>query len=93
MIHGSCASIGCYAMTNPTIEEIYTLVYKALEAGQPNINLDIFPFRMTAEHMKEFERSRYMAFWKTMKPGYDLFEKNHMPAIANVINKQYVFDK
>ncbi|MFD0764052.1 L,D-transpeptidase family protein [Mucilaginibacter lutimaris] len=93
MIHGSCASIGCYAMTNPTIEEIYTLVYKALEAGQNSINLDIFPFRMTDGHMKEFERSPNIAFWKTMKPGYDLFEKNHIPAVANVIDKQYAFGK
>lgn len=93
MIHGNCASIGCYAMTNPTIEEIYTLVYKALEAGQPNINVDIFPFRMTDAHMKEFEKSPYIAFWKTMKPGYDLFEKNHIPTVVSVVNKQYAFGK
>ncbi|MBD1387716.1 murein L,D-transpeptidase [Mucilaginibacter rigui] len=93
MIHGNCASIGCYAMTNPTIEEIYTLAYKALEAGQPSINVDIFPFRMTAEHMKEFEKSPYIGFWKTMKPGYDLFEKNHLPPVVSVVNKQYAFGK
>jgi murein L,D-transpeptidase YafK len=93
MIHGNCASIGCYAMTNPSIEEIYTLAYKALEAGQPNINVDIFPFRMTAEHMKEFEKSPYIAFWKTMKPGYDLFEKSHLPPVVSVVNKQYAFGK
>jgi murein L,D-transpeptidase YafK len=93
MIHGNCASIGCYAMTNPTIEEIYTLAYKALEAGQPNIGVDIFPFRMTDEHMKEFEKSPYIAFWKTMKPGYDLFEKNHLPPVVSVVNKQYAFGK
>jgi murein L,D-transpeptidase YafK len=90
MIHGNCASIGCYAMTNPVIEEIYTLVYKALEAGQPKINVDIFPFRMTSEHMKEYERSPYMPFWKTMKPEYDLFEKNHLPPVVSIVNKQYV---
>jgi murein L,D-transpeptidase YafK len=93
MIHGNCASIGCYAMTNPTIEEIYTLAYKALEAGQPNINVDIFPFRMTDEHMKEFEKSPYMSFWRTIKPGYDLFEKNHLPPVVSILNKQYAFGK
>jgi murein L,D-transpeptidase YafK len=93
MIHGNCASIGCYAMTNPTIEEIYTLAYKALDAGQPGINVDIFPFRMTDGHMKEFEKSPYIAFWKTLKPGYDLFEKNHLPPVVSVVNKQYAFGK
>jgi len=31
MVHGDCVSIGCYAMTNPGIEEIYGLV----RAGRP----------------------------------------------------------
>jgi len=93
MIHGSCASIGCYAMTNPTIEEIYTLVYKALEAGQQNISLAIFPFRMDDSHMKNFTTSPYYSFWKTMQPGYELFEKNHTPPTVSVGNKQYVFGR
>jgi len=46
MIHGHCVSIGCYAMTNPGIEEIYTVVYMAFKSGQKKINLDIFPFHM-----------------------------------------------
>lgn len=91
MIHGNCASIGCYAMTDPVIEEVYTMAYKAFEAGQTNINVDIFPFRMTDAHMKEFEKSPYMPFWKTLKPGYDLFEKNHIPPVAGIKNKQYAF--
>jgi murein L,D-transpeptidase YafK len=91
MIHGNCVSIGCYAMTNPTIEEIYTLVYKALEAGQQNISLAIFPFRMDDSHMKTFSTSPYYPFWKTLQPGYELFEKNHVPPMVSVGNKQYVF--
>src|SRR6266540_641450 len=34
MIHGSCVSIGCFAMTNPVIEEIWTLAETALRSGQ-----------------------------------------------------------
>ncbi|MDN3581298.1 L,D-transpeptidase family protein [Mucilaginibacter flavus] len=91
MIHGHCASIGCYAMTDPRIEEIYTLVYKAFEGGQQKVNLDIYPFRMDAAHMAFYSHQPYMAFWKTLKPGYDRFEKTHIPADYHIKGKEYVF--
>ncbi len=91
MIHGHCASIGCYAMTNPRIEEIYTLVYQAFAGGQQKINLDIFPFRMDAAHMEFYSRQPYYQFWKTMKPGYEKFERNRMPADYFIKGKNYAF--
>lgn len=91
MIHGHCASIGCYAMTDPRIEEIFTLVYKALENGQQKVNLDIFPFRMDKAHMDFYSHQPYLAFWKTLKPGYDLFEKNHVPVDYHIKGKDYAF--
>lgn len=91
MIHGYCASIGCYAMTDQRIEEIYTLIYKALENGQQKINLDIFPFRMDKAHMNFYGHLPYLSFWKTLKPGYDLFEKNHIPPAVGIKDKEYSF--
>jgi murein L,D-transpeptidase YafK len=91
MIHGHCASIGCYAMTNPRIEEIYTLVYQALAAGQQKINLDIFPFRMDKSHMEFYRRQPSIKFWRTIKPGYDKFEKTHIPPAYTVKGTDYAF--
>jgi murein L,D-transpeptidase YafK len=91
MIHGYCASIGCYAMTDPRIEEIYTLIYKAFENGQEKIKLDIFPFHMDKAHMDFYSHLPYLSFWKTLKPGYDLFEKNHVPPEVLIRGKNYVF--
>jgi len=91
MIHGHCASIGCYAMTDPRIEEIYTLIYKAFEGGQQKINLDIYPFRMNKNYMDIFGRQPYIPFWKTLQPGYDQFEKNHIPADYHIKGKDYAF--
>jgi murein L,D-transpeptidase YafK len=91
MIHGHCASIGCYAMTDAHIEEIYTLVYKAFEAGQQKINLDIFPFRMDNAHMDFYSHQPYMSFWKTLKPGYQKFEKTHLPVTYHIKGKDYAF--
>ncbi len=34
MVHGSCVSIGCYAMTDKGIEEIFTLADASLRNGQ-----------------------------------------------------------
>jgi len=92
MVHGNCASIGCYAMTDPRIDEIFTLVYKAFEAGQQKIDLDIFPFRMDNEHMYKYSRYPSLAFWKTMKPGYDLFEKTHVPPVVGIKEREYAFN-
>ena len=47
MVHGDCVSIGCFAMTNKGIEEIYGYVAAALKNGQREVPVHIFPFRMS----------------------------------------------
>lgn len=91
MIHGNCVSIGCYAMTDPQIDDIYTLVYKTFKAGQTVIPLHIFPFKLNANNMKRSSWSSYFSHWKNMKAGYDLFESKHIPPVVSVVNKQYAF--
>jgi murein L,D-transpeptidase YafK len=93
MVHGHCASIGCYAMTDARIEEIYTLVYEAFAAGQKQIRVDIFPFRMDNARLKLYSAyyPNQVYFWRTLKPGYDRFEKNHMPAEYYIKGKDYAF--
>ena len=91
MIHGICSSDGCYAMTDQRIEEIYTLVYKAFESGQKEIMLDIFPFRMDELHLKTYGKYSCLPFWKTIKPAYDLFQKNHIPPVVKIKGREYVF--
>ena len=47
MVHGACKSVGCFAMTDKGIEEIYGFVAAALSAGQREVPVHIFPFHMT----------------------------------------------
>jgi murein L,D-transpeptidase YafK len=89
MIHGDCKSIGCYAMTNEYIEEIYEVVEKTLNNGNEKINVDVFPFKMTEKNMKKHKNSEYYSFWKELKPGYDYFEENRIPPKIIVENKTY----
>jgi murein L,D-transpeptidase YafK len=91
MVHGNCVSIGCYAMTDPGIEEIYSLVHAALLNGQPFIRVHIFPFRMTDRNMRRHEKSSWSPFWKNLKQGYDHFLKIYLPPDVTVKDGAYNF--
>ena len=64
MLHGSTVSIGCFAMTDPLIEEIYTLTAAAVRGGQKFFRVHTFPFRMTERNMTRHRDSKWMPFWK-----------------------------
>ncbi len=76
MIHGSNVSLGCFAMTDPVIEEIYLLVDAALTAGQPEVPVHSFPFRMTEERLAQTKESPWHTFWRELKAVWDAFEKD-----------------
>ncbi len=92
MVHGDCVSIGCYAMTDEGIEEIYTLMDAAFQNGQPFVRVHIFPFVMTDQNMLSVSDNQHYDFWENLKQGWDHFEKKQYPPNAEVVNKQYVFD-
>jgi murein L,D-transpeptidase YafK len=92
MIHGDCASVGCYAMTDEQISEIYSLAREAFFGGQRSFQVQAYPFRMTPLNMARHRNSPHLAFWKVLKQGYDHFEvKRKEPKVA-VCDKHYVFD-
>jgi murein L,D-transpeptidase YafK len=93
MIHGNEVSIGCLAMTDPKIEEIYSLCDAALQNGQAFFRIHLFPFRMSEERMKRAVDDPCFAFWTNIKEGYDFFEKNGIPANALVSDKKYIFEQ
>ncbi|MGO9985657.1 MAG: hypothetical protein ACLPIX_15800 [Rhodomicrobium sp.] len=89
MVHGSCASVGCYAMTDPVIDELWALVTAALDGGQDRVEVHVFPFRMTQERLTAFAWHPWAEFWQDLKPAYDLFEASHIPPQIGVCNKRY----
>ena len=90
MIHGACKSVGCYAMTDTVMDEIYQYAELALKNGQQSINIHIFPFKMTAENMKKFQYSANMDFWQQLAPAYQYVEEyKKIPAIS-VKNGRYL---
>ncbi len=92
MVHGDCVSIGCYAMTDEKIEEIYELVEQALTQGQKIVRVHAFPFRMTEANMQRHRGEKWYGFWENLKEGYDWFERYHYPPNVTVKQKKYRFD-
>ncbi len=92
MVHGDNVSIGCFAMTDPIIEEIYTIVVAAFQNGQPFFRIHIFPFRMTKENMSRHRDSQWFEFWQNLQKGYQIFENARVPPNIEVKNRKYVFN-
>ncbi|HHO47706.1 MAG TPA: murein L,D-transpeptidase [Desulfobacteraceae bacterium] len=85
MVHGDCASMGCFAMSDRRIEEIYTLVLAGLAAGQESIPVHVFPFPLTDGNLDKFRYSPWLGFWRDLKEGFDVFERTgRVPEIGIV---------
>lgn len=91
LIHGGCSSVGCFAMTNPVLDEIHQLTMAAIDAGETFVPVHILPFRMTATKMADQDSSPWLAFWNNLKEGYEIFEKTKRPPFVGVCNGKYVF--
>lgn len=91
MVHGNRISIGCLAMTDEKIEEIYTLCAAAHQAGQPFFRVNIFPAKMSAEWMQGIAGDANETFWRNLKEGYEFFEKNRVPPDVSVVDGRYQF--
>ena len=91
MVHGDCVSIGCYAMTDAGIEEIYADVEAAFAGGQSFIRVHVFPFEMTLENMDAQRGNPNHGFWRNLKTGWDWFERENTPPNVTVVDKAYVF--
>ncbi len=88
MVHGNCVSIGCYAMGDAAIEEIYTLMNAALHSGQKNIDVHVFPFRFDSTKI-DWQNSEWQAFWSDLKLGFDAFNQTKKLPTITVVNKRY----
>jgi murein L,D-transpeptidase YafK len=91
MVHGGCSSVGCYAMTDPQIDEIYTILDAALATGQPEVDVAIFPFRLTETALQAEAASPWLAFWQNLKQGADLFDRTGTPPAVATCAGTYRF--
>jgi murein L,D-transpeptidase YafK len=90
MVHGGCQSVGCFAMTNNVVDEIWELVTSALDQGQLAFSVQVFPFRMTEKNLAARKGDRWSGFWADLKKGYDSFERTRLPPMVSVCDDRYV---
>ena len=93
MVHGGEASIGCFAMTDAMIEEIYLVTEAALGRGQASVAVHVFPFRMNDERLSAAAGSEWRAFWESLRAGYESFEQTRVPPGVRIEVDKYLFEK
>ena len=92
MVHGTCSSRGCFAMTNDQIEEIYAIMRESFAGGQKAVQFQSFPFRMTAENLAKYRHDPNMPFWKNLKEGNDHFEVTKREPQVGYCGQKYYFN-
>ncbi|ATB40393.1 transpeptidase [Cystobacter fuscus] len=88
-VHGNCVSIGCIAIEDGPIEELYLMVLEARARMKRDVPLHIFPRRLDAEGLKALESQpgatpELRAFWRGLEPGWRLFEQTRRPPRVTV---------
>jgi len=87
MVHGGCSSIGCYAIKDGPMQDLYAVMRDAFAAGQRSIQLQIYPKRMIFAADLSGEHAD---FWQQLKAGYDLFERTRQPLNVSVVDGRYL---
>ncbi len=91
MVHGTCSSMGCFAMTDRAVGEIYAIARDALHGGQPAFQLQAYPFHMSARNMALYRNDPNIDFWRQLKEGSDRFESTGELLQTGVNGGRYSF--
>jgi len=97
MLHGACASIGCVAITDDKIEEVYLAAAETYaRRGRKPVHVHIFPTRLDAAgmaylHKRFAKRPGLLSFWNNLRPGFEHFDRHHtLPRIKVDRRGKYV---
>lgn len=75
MIHGNCVSIGCLAMSDERIQELW-LMATATRSQRAKVKVHIFPSCDMPQVIRAASDPTLKAFWGNLKQGLELFEKD-----------------
>ncbi|MCA9695098.1 MAG: L,D-transpeptidase family protein [Myxococcales bacterium] len=90
MIHGDCVSIGCLAMSDERIEELWVMV-TALPEGQ-RAAVHLFPGRDLDGFIARAHDPELAAFWRNLAEGEAAFERDKRPPkIGSTADGTYTF--
>lgn len=77
MIHGDCVSIGCLAMSDERIEELWQIA-SAVREQKRTVQVHIFPSRDMPKLIASNEFPQHNAFWETLAAGEAKFRETRV---------------
>ncbi len=93
MIHGDCVSIGCLAMSDERIEELWVMA-RTMNKLKRRVYVHLFPTRYIDALIKEDYDNKHIPFWQNIKEGYDMFEaKKILPSVSVNRKGTYIFEE
>jgi murein L,D-transpeptidase YafK len=95
MVHGGCSSVGCYAITDAGVDEVYAMGEAALANGQDGVDVHVFPFAMSIEAVAAARAAghRWADFWDNLLEGHEIFAGDQRVPRVAACNGRYVFDR
>ncbi len=95
-LHGACCSLGCIAIGDNQIAEVYWLAAQVKSSGN-DVPIYIYPARMTDFKYKVLcstnTNSEATQLWEKLKLGYQLFHQNNQLLNYKVNEKgDYIFE-
>ena len=98
-IHGNCVSIGCIALNDASIEELFMLTTRAKSNGQDFIPVHVFPVKYDVKKSIEYlaettiDNQAIQKFAIRLKEAFDYFEeKKQLPLILVNKSGEYVIN-
>jgi murein L,D-transpeptidase YafK len=91
LIHGKCGSIGCFAIQDRNVEEVYAAVRAALEGGQAYIPVLSLPFRFSSLAPSRQDTLQMNEFWADLRRADLLFDRDRLPPSAWICDGRYYF--
>src|SRR3954454_13998058 len=79
------------AMTDVRMVETYGLGSEAVGAGEQAFQIQVYPFRMTAENIAKHRLDPNIGFWRQLKEGADRFEATGEEPVVGVSAGRYAF--
>jgi murein L,D-transpeptidase YafK len=91
LIHGKCRSIGCFAIQDSNVEEVYAAVRAALQNGQSHVPVLALPFRFSSAGHGRVSTAPLNEFWGDLRRADLLFERDRLPPEAWICGGRYYF--
>lgn len=94
MLHGACASVGCIAMSDQRVEELYLMAWSTFTRNGKKTRVHIFPGRDWDALLADEAHARHHGFWREIRVGHDAFEESRrLPRVTIGDDGTYTFTR